>query len=810
MPAFKLIWKYTCKGPVISVSATPNCSLIVAASVDRKIRLLNYSGKKIWERELENEVWSVSISTDGNYIAAGTANKNPADGSVYIFNTDGKQIFSYHIGFPVWSISLSKNAESLVVSSWGNIAYFFKRINRKYKLEKKMRLGDKGLYGISVSQNSSRCLLASYDQCLFLFDKNRKIEKQFKGKANTGLYNLKISDDNKSAVVGCRGGCFLFIPNLDKQKSILSPQLSQRPICGISISSDKKVIACGGFDGRIYLSSPKGQNFWTFQTNGEVWSTAISSDGSLICAGSGDQNIYFIQNNCNSSVINEIEAFENNLMESNSKQIKNSINRIAELYLRYGLIEYGFNRLKQISLSGFSEISVNKILINILSKYLKLNPNDFELHFLFANLLQKNGKLIPAIEHFQLASHDSNLQSKSLIAVGYIYSQMGYLSSAKSCYRRATSQYLDYDGRNVLYNLARSYEDNEDWTNAITLFEILISWDINYRNSLERIKNIKEKPQRKNEIDYTGVTVNLLGTDAPHINDIDNKLESIIQGRCKELCMDLQEHSKINEILKSWPEEIIPTMSEKFKQFRYSEVDYIKYDYLPPEDEIKKHIELIYELTILQENPWIRTSLDIGAATGRHPIILAKHGIKSIGLDVNSQAMVYAKKRKEKSISALDYPFFMLGDAFKLPFLKNQFDLITCMMGTFAHFPPDKRKTILLEIKDCIKPNGLFLISTWDIECNHLSFLSIYNQSDKQKMKGNSIKLYDLKVLLESNGFRIKKIIPFIFLPNVFSYELNLHTLDVYDIKKVIEIELAARSLYPYNHGEMFMFVCTK
>ena len=130
-------WAYKCDASVISISATPNCTLISATSVGRALYLFNSSGEVIWKKAgdegLDHEGWSTALSSDGSVVAVGTANKKPADGSVYVFNARGDQLFSETVGSPVWSLSFSSNGDVLAASCWDGKAYKYVRHGSTYK-----------------------------------------------------------------------------------------------------------------------------------------------------------------------------------------------------------------------------------------------------------------------------------------------------------------------------------------------------------------------------------------------------------------------------------------------------------------------------------------------------------------------------------------------------------------------------------------------------------------------------------------------------------------------------------------------------
>ncbi len=808
MNPYKYLWSYNCGGSIISIDSTPDCSLITTASVDCKLRLLNKDGILLWEKSLDNEAWSVCISATGKRIAVGTASKKPADGTVYVYNHEGVECLRYGIGAPVWGVSLSEDGSILAVTSWNNKTYrFIENGKAIYRLEHEINIGTKGLYGVSLSRDGAYCAISSYEDAIVLLDRDWSIIKRFP--TNTGLYGVKLLPDASIGIAGLRNGSYLLFENLLGDKYQTSPQISSRPICGVSLSEDFRVFALGSFDGRAYITSPKGHCLYTIETDGEVWSTAMSANGSIVCVGSGDQTIYLIENFCNSTVLKEMELLEDAIENGKYSNLNKILNDIASLYLSCGLINYGVLRLKDLAAS--EPLIKNNVIQEFLLTAISENPDHYEAHFLIANLFKNKGEWIPAIHHYQKATNNSFLRSNALNATGECFSKLGWKTAAVSCFHRAAEQYLNQDEKKVIYNLARSYEDSGYWREAAKHYQLILSWDIQYRNALERLRNIAtiKHPAEliKRQTDYTGLTVSLLGPDIPRINEVDITLENILEARSRELFVIPGERAKMQNAINT-SMRIDLTQSIKHKSLDYNTASYIKYDYLLPEDEIKKKLEMINFLVIIQDNQWIKSSLDIGTATGRYPFVLATMGINAIGIDKESDAIAYAKRKKIKN-QRTGYPFFYVSDVTNLQFGPESFDLITCMMGTFAHFIPEVRKNVCQEMIRVLRPSGLIVISTWDIEYKHLSFLSMYSQSQKEIILRNSLTQAEIQVFLGGFGLEVIDIKPFAIMPDLFSSELQFVDLTEEDIRRIVEFDLAARGIFPNSHGQMFM-LCVK
>ena len=296
MQPFKLLAEIPCDASVISVAATPNFSAICAATVGKSVYLFDGTGQPVWASPyaLDSEAWATAISEDSQFIAVGTANKRPADGTLYVLTRTQYLFWSKRIRAPIWSVSLSADGGTLVAATWGNQLHIFQRQGATYvELACCTVAGSAGLYGAQLSNNGQLCLVASYDTGLILLERSGAVVAT--AGIDNGLYNVAIARGTNSAYVGTRTGTFIAASIEDEIITRESAQISQRPICGIATSENGLLIALGSFDGRVIMTNNHGVVLWDYQTRGEVWSTAISTNGGLVCAGSGDHKVRIFQ-----------------------------------------------------------------------------------------------------------------------------------------------------------------------------------------------------------------------------------------------------------------------------------------------------------------------------------------------------------------------------------------------------------------------------------------------------------------------------------------------------------------------------------
>jgi SAM-dependent methyltransferase/WD40 repeat protein len=801
-------WQFRCDDAVISIAATPNCSTIAATTVGKSLYLLNSEGTEIWRQSsLDNEGWSTAIAADGTTIAVGTASKNPADGTLYVYNSEGDQIFAARLNAPVWSLSFSHDGRILAANCWDGKAHKFIKDGSSYKLSTTYdSRSPGGLYGIKLAEDGQTAYLCAYDSAVIVLDKNWQDTKRYE--CANGAYNIDLAEGGEVVVAGLREGA-LFLIDLKRQTSReLKVSGCARPICGVSASRDGHLLVCGSFDGWFYLVNHSGVPLGRLETNGEVWSVVASDDAAHICIASGDHIVRFVENCCTVAPNQELCMFELAASSRSPVEAQPILEKLVNLYSQYGVYEYGYSRLQSMKNQQSREDSTifDRACNRILNNAIRFSDAHHWAHYELGTIAQGENRHRDAIFHFQRAARDSTYMSKAMIQCAASFSAKKLPTATAACYRRAREQQIDSDTRRVLYNLGCSYEDIKQWEGAISHFQLLASWDINYRNIWDRLENLLSAngTTSKDRIDsdgsdYTGLTIGLIGPNAPK-EDIADELKSVLEARTAEVLIQPSERERVASIIQKLRGNQRFCRGITGKGLDYDQELFVKYDYALPEDETKKFLETVNLLYLLADSTPLVT-LDIGSATGRYPMLMRWLGAESYGLDIEAKAIEYATVQGAEK----DFPKYVVGDARELPFKSPKFDLITCMMGTFAHVPWQDQQGTLTQIYDALTPGGHVAVSTWDLGCSHLSYLSIYSERQKELIRENSPSIERMRELLTGARFEEVQIRPFCMLPQIAVYDLGIENLRSGDIQLAAQADLAVRSLYPNKHGEMFI-----
>ena len=238
---------------------------------------------------------------------------------------------------------------------------------------------------------------------------------------------------------------------------------------------------------------------------------------------------------------------------------------------------------------------------------------------------------------------------------------------------------------------------------------------------------------------------------------------------------------------------------------------FLKYDFGLPEDEMKKFLETVNAFPYFQEQVQASksgayTSLDIGSATGRYPMLLSRLGFHSYGIDREKEAIAYSIGQ----IKNAAWPKFIHGDALDMRSHLDadvHFNVITCMMGTFEHIPKEKQESLVTQMRERLAPGGVVIISVWDVECRHLAYLSIYGEDQKELIRQNGRTQEDMQALLTDCGLVSIRTVPFCLLPQSIVYDLGIDSTRPEDIGIAAQADLVARALFSSRHGEMFLAI---
>jgi WD40 repeat protein len=295
-----LLWKYKTDGRVYSVDISSDGNYIAAGSYYNYVYLFDKAGNQLWKEPTEGNANYVSISSDGNYIAVGSNDWWPSDNhSVYLFDRTGKQLWN-KTSEEFVRASISSSGNYVVARFSDNYVYLFDKAGNQILNEPT----DGIVNSVSISSDGNYIAAGTDDNYVYLFDKaGNQILKE---PTDEHIHSVRISSDGNYIAAGSIGwypsstqAVYLF----DKVGNQLwKYQTDGHHGNSISISSDGNYIASGtsGYeiDNSINYFDRGGSKLWNYSvgTNKRAY-VSVSDDGNYIAAGSRSEypiTVYFL------------------------------------------------------------------------------------------------------------------------------------------------------------------------------------------------------------------------------------------------------------------------------------------------------------------------------------------------------------------------------------------------------------------------------------------------------------------------------------------------------------------------------------
>jgi WD40 repeat protein len=214
----------------------------------------------VWEYKADHEIKKVSVSSDGNYIAAVGDNWNSEE-----FRNDVLYLLTGN-GELLWK----KDSHSLFgFSDW--------------------------IHDISVSRNATYIAVGSEGET-YLLQRNGSII--WKKEHMEGMNRVSISDDGEYIAIGTYPIGIGWVHFLDKSGQELWNFSTVGSVGSISISKNGQYVAVGDYKGYAYLLDREGSLLWDKKLGEwcEVY-VSISADGEFVGIGTSDREIAILNKN---------------------------------------------------------------------------------------------------------------------------------------------------------------------------------------------------------------------------------------------------------------------------------------------------------------------------------------------------------------------------------------------------------------------------------------------------------------------------------------------------------------------------------
>ncbi len=281
----KQLWANFTNDEVKAVAISSDGNYIVAGTKgDRKVWLFEKSSSNaLWSYTTNDEVYTVAISSDGQYIVAGGK-----DNYVYLFDkSSSNPLWSDNIGSEVLTVGISSDGNYIVAGNARGYLYFYHKSSENYLWRDELG-EDQNVYSVAISSDGNYIVAGSRNNRVY-FWKSSSSTPEWSYSTGGDVKTVDISSDGKYIVAGSNDH-YVYLFNKESSTPQWQKDITQN-VVSVAISSDGEYLVAGG-GSLLYLFNQSSSNEMWSRSVGNVNSVAISANGDYIVSGDASDEIY--------------------------------------------------------------------------------------------------------------------------------------------------------------------------------------------------------------------------------------------------------------------------------------------------------------------------------------------------------------------------------------------------------------------------------------------------------------------------------------------------------------------------------------
>jgi len=248
----ELLKKQISKTMVEDIGITDSGDYIALAGSRLKngeVYLMRKTGTQSCSEEIGDEVRGIAISGDGNYIAAGSEDRN-----VYLLNRRCTVLWSYptqESPWGVWDVDISSSGEYIAAGGDDKTLYLLDKDGElvwSKTLERKSGMPSPQIYGVAVSPEAGYVAASSQDTYVYFFDRAGNFLWEYK--TGDSAPAVAISTDGERTIVGSENGNIYY---LDRNGKLIQNLNLGSGVKGVAISDDGIRMSASTKGGDVYL-----------------------------------------------------------------------------------------------------------------------------------------------------------------------------------------------------------------------------------------------------------------------------------------------------------------------------------------------------------------------------------------------------------------------------------------------------------------------------------------------------------------------------------------------------------------------------
>lgn len=286
-------WRYDAGSGVAAVALSANGTRVLAGTLGKTAVYLHSSGALLWQTQVGNQAWRVSLSGDGQTAVIGSGSTRFWDlngRGLYCFNVDGHLRWQQDLAASIWGLAVAADGNTIAAgTSARQILLFDGQGNLLWQQDIPGLGWYAWVWSAALSANGEVIAAGAADKRLRIFRRNGELVGEHRTRAD--VFATAVSGNGHLIAAGDSNG---YVYCLDNQGNLLWEEVLGDKVWAIALSTDgqRLLVGAGEKEAHIRLYSQTGAFLWKRHVGGSVTNVNLSADGRRIVAGTRDGGIF--------------------------------------------------------------------------------------------------------------------------------------------------------------------------------------------------------------------------------------------------------------------------------------------------------------------------------------------------------------------------------------------------------------------------------------------------------------------------------------------------------------------------------------
>jgi hypothetical protein len=290
-------WRYETGNAVSSVAVSSNADYVIAGTENGGLYLLDRQRSLVWQKSFSKKVVDVSISADASRILIVTDEHLTGVPDAFLFDNDGNTVWAKDLvdyALPC-AVSISQDGAYFVVADDDHQVRFFNGSGSQLWINE---LGDR-VSSVSVSSSGNLVVAGSLDNNVYCFNKSGVELWRY----DTGHDVDGVSISPEGAYVASVGTDIFLLDGGGNHLWNKTYYYGSK----ISVSANGNYMVTGkDYSRETTMLNKTGGQVWKWNFEGYVNDVAVSSDGVFVAVATEAGFVYLIENSAPASITCEV------------------------------------------------------------------------------------------------------------------------------------------------------------------------------------------------------------------------------------------------------------------------------------------------------------------------------------------------------------------------------------------------------------------------------------------------------------------------------------------------------------------------